>query len=360
MKILHIVHKPRMSGAEVLVKGLTKVHRLSGEQSRVVSLSPCSEEFEGIIEEQMAQGVTWNSPSRELGALERISFLRRDVADFKPDVIFAHTVIPAAYARISMLKNVIVVLHAEDNYVQRLWAVLEYGLQFRASSVICVSNIAIEKYCRKYKNVDVEYIPNGIELNPPLGWQAINSLRSNLGIENKDSKIIIQVGRVCEIKRQHLSVFALKQLVDEGVEAILLIVGICEDVVYEDYLKKLVSEMQLNDNVRFLGARNDVNNLLQASDVFVMPSRHEAQGIALLEALGAGLPIVASKISGFAFSKKYSGVDLVDVEDIGVFVRSVKKFLQEEDRYHGRDMKKYSLQETADKYLVVAKKLVAY
>lgn len=63
-------------------------------------------------------------------------------------------------------------------------------------------------------------------------------------------------------------------------------------------LKKRVERHGLAGRVRLLGRRNDVPDLLAAADVFAMPSRAEGLGIAALEAMAAGLPVVASRVGG--------------------------------------------------------------
>ena len=65
-----------------------------------------------------------------------------------------------------------------------------------------------------------------------------------------------------------------------------------------DELKKLQSELNLEDKVQFLGFRNDVPQLMKQSDLFVMPSLSEPFGIILLEAMATGTPIVTTRNNG--------------------------------------------------------------
>ena len=74
-------------------------------------------------------------------------------------------------------------------------------------------------------------------------------------------------------------------------KSVLLLVGDGED--REDIMNK-VKEYQLTDNVIFLGVRDDVQNLMQAMDVFVFPSIFEGLGIVAIEAQVSGLPVIAS------------------------------------------------------------------
>lgn len=77
-------------------------------------------------------------------------------------------------------------------------------------------------------------------------------------------------------------------------------------------LRRLTAELQLEAQVQFLGRRDDAGDLLAACDLFVLPSRAEGLGVAALEALGAGRPVVATRVGGLA--------DLIVDGDCGLLV----------------------------------------
>ena len=62
----------------------------------------------------------------------------------------------------------------------------------------------------------------------------------------------------------------------------------------KDRIRKRVTELNLTDDVIFLGNRNDVNDLMQAMDIFVFPSHYEGLPVTLVEAQASGLPIIKS------------------------------------------------------------------
>lgn len=78
-------------------------------------------------------------------------------------------------------------------------------------------------------------------------------------------------------------------------DMILLIVG---DGRQKQNLQELAQQLGVQEQVRFLGYRTDVKELLKAADCFVFPSYQEGLPGALMEAMAAGLPCIASKIRG--------------------------------------------------------------
>ena len=94
----------------------------------------------------------------------------------------------------------------------------------------------------------------------------------------------------------------------------LLLVG---DGPLRERLVAQVAQLGLVNDVVFAGSRPDVADLHKAMDLFVFPSRNEALGIALLEAMYSGLPVVATKIGGIPEVVKDGETGLlVDSEDV--------------------------------------------
>ena len=77
-------------------------------------------------------------------------------------------------------------------------------------------------------------------------------------------------------------------------------------------LERLAADLQLSHVVRFLGSRHDMATVYAAMDVLALPSLYEGQGLVLLEAAAAGVPVVATSVSGI--------VDVVETERSGLLV----------------------------------------
>lgn len=107
--------------------------------------------------------------------------------------------------------------------------------------------------------------------------------------------------RLAHVKGYDLQLQALQQLKRLPVWKNLYFVwagcGIKGESV-EKEIKQQVEELRVGDRVRFLGERRDIPELLEASDIYILPSRAEGMPLAIMEAMAKGLPIMASAVSG--------------------------------------------------------------
>lgn len=135
------------------------------------------------------------------------------------------------------------------------------------------------------------FIPNAIEVDKFLFDQTIRKRkREELGIRNEF--VVGHVGRFSYQKNHEFLIEIFSELVKHKADAILVLVGIGEK---EDKIRNQVRSLGLERKVRFLGNRNDVNELYQAMDIFVMPSFFEGIPVVGVEAQFAGLPCIFSE-----------------------------------------------------------------
>ncbi len=162
----------------------------------------------------------------------------------------------------------------------------------RAARVITISRAIKEFY------LEVEGIPDGkMELIhyglEPAGLKKNGGagIRKQFAIPSA-TKVLINVGRLIPFKDQGRLLEAMTELQRDDYQVELWLVG---DGPLEEELKLRARTLGINKSVRFLGFRPDVSSLLQAADIFVFPSYNEGFGLAILEAMACGLPIVASR-----------------------------------------------------------------
>lgn len=140
----------------------------------------------------------------------------------------------------------------------------------------------------------VEYIP-GVGLDTEKIFNAIidsKDIRTKIGIPDK-AFVIISVGELNKNKNHEIIIRALGEIKSEN---IYYVVCGCGDK--KEYLERLSCQLGIEKNVKLLGFRKDVIELCKAADVFAFPSLREGLGLAALEAMASGLPLITSNIHG--------------------------------------------------------------
>ena len=137
------------------------------------------------------------------------------------------------------------------------------------------------------KRANFEIINNGIEVKKDLYNQDIRiNKRQELELNEKDI-VIGHIGRFVLQKSYTLPLLEIfRKLVDRNINYKLLLIGNGE---LEKEVVNKIEELKLKENVKVLGVRKDVNEILQAMDIFLLPSFHEGLPVTLVEAQGAGL-----------------------------------------------------------------------
>lgn len=120
--------------------------------------------------------------------------------------------------------------------------------------------------------------------------------REELGVKDSDF-LLLSVGELSERKNQKIVIDALHKMKGEGsIENIVyLAVGKGDQ---EEEFKRLIKEYDLNNHIKLLGFRTDIDELCETVDCFVHPSIREGLGIAPLEAMAAGLPLISAAVNG--------------------------------------------------------------
>lgn len=138
-------------------------------------------------------------------------------------------------------------------------------------------------------------------------------------------RIIGSVGRLSREKGHDILINAFVQVLKKIPEAKLLIVG---DGPEKKNLAELAEKLKVSDNVLFPGMVDDVRGFLQKMEVFVLPSRYESQGIAVMEAMASGVPVVAAEVGGVPgiITNKENGL-LFKSEDPSALCECILKLL---------------------------------
>jgi glycosyltransferase involved in cell wall biosynthesis len=159
----------------------------------------------------------------------------------------------------------------------------------------------------RHKLVGVVY--NGTDLTA-VDPEARSARRTEMGIEPDDVAVMI-VGRLSMDKGHRTLAQALGALGGQSSRVVLVVVGAGPD---RDAIEAAYAA---SDDVEFrmLGHRQDVRELLSAADIFTLPSLHENLSNALIEAMAAGLPVVATAVGGTVEVLERGGGELVPPDD---------------------------------------------
>lgn len=192
----------------------------------------------------------------------------------------------------------------------------------RADRVVCVS-AQIEEEVRGagVSPAVLARIPNGVDLASLSGETAVAP--QTLGLD-PGARPILFVGRLDAGKRVDVLLRALALLLRSRPEVHLLVAGTGPDEVQ---LRSLAAELGLAERVRFLGQRDDVPGLLKLAGAFVLPSIAEGMSNALLEALAAGTPVVATRIPANEGVVDDGSAWLVPVDDAPALAASLEEAL---------------------------------
>lgn len=135
---------------------------------------------------------------------------------------------------------------------------------------------------------------NGIDLDQFSREFDSAALKRSLGLAPK-SKVIGIVARLDPVKNHAMLLRAFQRVLAHYPETYLLIVGHGSE---ESCLKSLSQSLGIHEKTLFPGARRDVAELLHVFDIFTLPSFSEGMSVTLIEAMGAGIPIVATAVGG--------------------------------------------------------------
>lgn len=171
---------------------------------------------------------------------------------------------------------------------------IEKWLSRYTDILITINQEDYERAKKRFKAKRVFKIP-GIGLNTKNIFDKKvdrNEIRKQIQVP-QEAFMIISVGELNTNKNQEVIIKALKEIRDKDIYYVLCGIG-----SKKEYLEKLCRELGIEDNVKFLGFRNDVIDLCKAADVFAFPSLREGLGMAALEGMATGLPLITSNIHG--------------------------------------------------------------
>jgi glycosyltransferase involved in cell wall biosynthesis len=255
---------------------------------------------------------------RELSPLADLRTLWTLVATLRrlrPSIVHTHMAKAGTLARVAALicnawplRARIQTVHTYHGHVlegyfsgwkTRLFVAVERWLAATTDRIIAISPRIRRELIDQYRiGRDAQYavVPLGFELSPFAQISADDRVRARveLGI-SPGAAVITTVGRLTAIKQHELFLEMARRISEARADAVFLIAGDGEE---RERLEASTDGLGLRDRVRFLGWRRDLATLYAATDVFALTSRNEGTPVALIEAMAAGVPGVATDVGG--------------------------------------------------------------
>jgi len=179
---------------------------------------------------------------------------------------------------------------------QKLPRVLRWGethaLRSGVDRVIAVGWQTAEVHAQRLHPRNIDVIPNAVPFPEPMSASERESIRDSLGASERDV-VLVSVGRLHPQKGYGDLIQAFKTALARRPELRLWILG---SGVLKEELRRSIADPELRGRVQLLGLRTDVHRILSAGDLYVSAAHWEGLPVSILEAMSAGLGIVATSV----------------------------------------------------------------
>ena len=335
MKILHILHELKFSGAEIMYVDAAPAFREKGCELSVVATAPKLGEYAPYFEK--AGYTIFHNPYPPIKRyLKRIIYHIRFIKFLKQhkyDVVHIHSsnaMWGMALCAWVAGKRSVYTYHSVFSthfysYPYHIW------LRFTAKHIFkcrfqSISDSVYENEFKLYNNSTTK-IYNWYSSN--RYYPAINGektiIREKLGI-SKDALVLISVGGCSPGKRHSDIVKALPLILKEYPNTIYLHLGTGTSL-HEEI--SLTNELKLEEHIRFEGNQTDVRQYLIASDIYLMPSKFEGISLTTIEALACKVPSVLYNVPGLRDFNKTKECSILIDENFEAMAKSVVQLFKD-------------------------------
>ena len=267
--------------------------------------------------------------------------IKRIVSDGNYDIVHCHTPVAATCTRIAckeLRKSGVKVIYTAHGFHFYKGAPIKNWLLYYPIEWLCAhwTDVLITinredfEIAKKHMHAKrVKYVPGvGIDVKKFTGIQVDRTAKHReIGVP-KDAIILLSVGELNENKNHAVIIKALAKLNDKNIHYVIAGTG-----NQKDELERLASSLGISNNVHLLGYRSDVFELYSIADVFAFPSIREGLPVAAMEAMAAGVPIVAANNRGTRdiFENGKSAI-ICNHDDVDGFVSAIQEMISNHEK----------------------------
>ncbi|MHC1560646.1 glycosyltransferase family 4 protein [Actinomycetospora sp. C-140] len=291
MRIASVLLTPQVGGAETLEAALVARWRAEGHDVTTLYLDP---------------------PGASTGQPQRVARLRRGVTELAPDVVHAHTALPALYARLASRGTwpVVTVLHsAGENFAIRSLRWAERAVQRWTDHVVAINPGQVEEYRRLFgSRTPVTLVPNGV--------------RDDLVPRTSPAEKVRVAGALNRLVPQKRVDVLLAGWTRAALpDAELRVAGVAPDDATRAQVQRWADDAPA---ARLVGGVSDVPGFLADTDLLVHAADFEGHPLAPLEAAVAGIPVVVSdRVAATVPELAVTAFRAGDADDLAATLRAV-------------------------------------
>jgi len=299
IKILYLTTTSQIGGAEQILLAI-------GEKidSNLFDIEVCTLFPKGVLNEQLDKLKVknynlnlknWLYSPVAIYRLYRL--LKKEKYDILNTWLFHPSIIGLLVGSITNTTYILETRHyCKLKFNTRLRQHIDRIIATKMDIIIAVSNAA-KKILINYEKVDpnkITVIYNGININKfKFNIKQREQIRKIFSIQDKI--VLSYTANLRPIKGHQYLLEAISKIKNQYTNIVLLLIG---EGVLRNELEALTKQLHIEDNVRFLGYRTDIPDILSATDIYVHPSVEEGFGIAIIEAMAVGLPVIATNVGG--------------------------------------------------------------
>lgn len=298
-KVLHIVEDLEIGGLEKIIANIVLGLDKDKYEIAVWCLARGGEIAEELVDKGVAVKIlgmdSYHNPFKVLGLASLIK--KKNV-----DILHTHGYFASTFGRLASIlaRTPVIITHVHTTYYgfKKRNILIERFFSLFTDKIVCVSQ-AVNKFVVEVEGISEKktcLIYNGVGKRRLFEGDIDSDVdRRSLGFEDKDL-VVITVASLTRHKGHQVLIDAARVISKRYENLRLLIVG---DGPLRNKLEVYAKELQLSSKIVFTGQRKDITPLLRLTDFFVLPStEREGLGIALIEAMAEGLPVIGTKLGG--------------------------------------------------------------